>query len=211
MERLKNEYIINKNLSDPIKNNKILFEEWLREKQKIMCYYEQFIETMDFIPQRGVVEFNKNYYDSILPYLPLDSIGIAVSKEFKNLDKNNKRVVGVNGTISTQDKYAILKYNNKEKKLDFINNYITEFGTYPFDIEVIKILEKIININKNVFIGVCGNENDFDKDLKLNQLYYLKKDLEIYTGKYIESELVTTNNGYYMAAITPKLKYKKRL
>lgn len=187
------------------KNQERLFKNWLEEKQHILNYYEQFLETMDFIPRRGVVELEKSNDDSVLLRTPFDTLGIAVSDYYKN-EKIDKKIVGVNGQVKVENKNVILNYNNKEKLLDFINFYITQF---PCNQETIDLLIDIMLTGKHIFIGTYGNLNDKDYEIKLRKLYNLEKEIEIYTGKDICGEVVKTSD-YYLAAITPKFKYKNK-
>ena len=181
------------------------FDIWLDEKQQILKYYEQFLETMDFIPRRGVIELNKSKYDSVLPYTPMDTLGLLVSENNKGLDVGKKKIIGIDGKIVV-DKNIELEYSKKKRTLDFINFYITQF---PTDQQTIDLLANIALKNKHIFIGTYGNLNDKDYELKLRKLYDLKQELQIYLGKNIEGEVVKTSN-YYMTAITPKYKCKKK-
>ena len=188
------------------KNKRKLFYKWLEEKKNILRYYEEFLETMDFIPRRGVIELYKSGYDSILPYTSIDVLGILVSQYYDTyVFDREKRIVGVDGKILLDDKDVLLKYDNKRRKLDFINFYVTQF---PIEQETINLLANISLKNKNIFIGTYGNLNDMDYELNLKKLYYLKEELKTYLGKNIEGEIVKTSD-YYLAAITPKFKYKK--
>lgn len=205
MEILFEEFIETQKTQITKKNKDMLFERWLEEKKIILNYYGEFLQTLDFIPTRGVMEFDKGIKDSVLPYINKDYIGILLSEYTKNMKIDNK-IVGVNGKVLIENKNIFLEYNNKKRLLDFINFYITQL---PIEDNTLNLLVNLISNNKNIFIGTYGNLNDADYSNKLKKLYDLKKEIEIYTGKNIDGEVTTTSN-YYMACITPKLKYKKK-
>lgn len=205
MEILFEEFIETQKTQITKKNKDMLFERWLEEKKIILNYYGEFLQTLDFIPTRGVMEFDKGIKDSVLPYINKDYIGILLSEYTKNMKIDNK-IVGVNGKVLIENKNIFLEYNNKKRLLDFINFYITQF---PIEDNTLNLLVNLISNNKNIFIGTYGNLNNADYSNKLKKLYDLKKEIEIYTGKNIDGEVTTTSN-YYMACITPKLKYKKK-
>lgn len=205
-EILYNEFLSTPKVEITKKNKDYLFSNWLYEKKEILLYYEEFLESMNMFPRRGIVEFNKSEIDSILPYIPYDSIGIAVSDYYKSKEFNRRKIVGIKGEVIVKNDDIILKYNNKERVLDFINFYITHF---PTNQDTIDLLIDIAIKGKNIFIGTYGNLKDKDMDDKLRRLYDLKEEIESFTGKNIEGEVVKTSR-YYMAAITPKLKYKKK-
>ena len=205
-ERLFKEFLKTQKIEITKKNQDHLFKNWLYEKEKILPYYEEFLESMGMLPRRGVIEFDKSEIDSILPYIPYDSIGIAVSEYYKDKDFNRRKIVGVNGRVEIKNNDIILKYNNKERILDFINSYVTQI---PIDFCLGDLLIDLVAENKNVFIGTYGNLKDNDIEIKLKDLYSIKEEIEAFTGKNIEGEVVKTSN-YYLAAITPKLKYKKK-
>jgi hypothetical protein len=50
--------------------------------------------------------------------------------------------------------------------------------------------------------------DDLDYKDKIKQLIELKKEIELYTNKSMEGDVINTSD-YYMAVITPKFKYKK--
>ena len=177
------------------------FEIWLSKEQEIVRYYKAFIETLDFIPRRGVLEFNKGKYNSVVNNLS-EGIGILVSEEKIN-DKKNTR--SINGKVLIDKKDIILEYNKIRSNINFINFFITQF---PTNKETINILADLSSNDKIIFIGAYGDLNDNDKEEKLINLYNLKQELQIYLGKNFYGEVVNTSN-YYLATITPKYKYKK--
>lgn len=185
------------------KGSKILLENWLNEKKYILSLYEKFLETMDFIPKRGVLEFNSSEINSILPYIENDAIGISLSNKGKDERLYNK-VVSINGSISISKNDVYLNYCDKKRLLNFINFYVSDL--YYDDLEILK---RLISCNKNVFIGVNGKVDDLNYQDNLKKLYELKKEIEIYTGKNIDGE-ITYISDYYLSAITPKMKYKKQ-
>lgn len=205
IEKLYEEFIKTQKIQITKKNKESSFERWLEEKKIILNYYGEFLETMDFIPRRGVMEFDKGIKDSVLTYIKKEYIGILLSEYTKNIKLDNK-IVGINGNLTIENKSIFLEYDNKKRLLDFINFYITQL---PIEDSTLNLLINLISNNKNVFIGAYGNLNDADYDNKLKKLYDLKKEIEIYTGKNIDGEVTMTSN-YYLACITPKLKYKKK-
>lgn len=205
IEKLYEEFIKTQKIQITKKNKESSFERWLEEKKIILNYYGEFLETMDFIPRRGVMEFDKGIKDSVLTYIKKEYIGILLSEYTKNIKLDNK-IVGINGNLTIENKSIFLEYDNKKRLLDFINFYITQL---PIEDSTLNLLINLIKNNKNVFIGAYGNLNDADYDNKLKKLYDLKKEIEIYTGKNIDGEVTMTSN-YYLACITPKLKYKKK-
>lgn len=205
IEKLYEEFIKTQKIQITKKNKESSFERWLEEKKIILNYYGEFLETMDFIPRRGVMEFDKGIKDSVLTYIKKEYIGILLSEYTKNIKLDNK-IVGVDGNLTIENKSIFLEYDNKKRLLDFINFYITQL---PIEDSTLNLLINLIKNNKNVFIGAYGNLNDADYDNKLKKLYDLKKEIEIYTGKNIDGEVTMTSN-YYLACITPKLKYKKK-
>ena len=205
-EILYNEFLNTPKVEITKKNQDYLFSNWLYEKKEILPYYEEFLETMGMLPRRGIIEFDKSEIDSILPYIPYESIGIAVSDYYKSKDFNRRKIVGIKGEVIVKNNDIVLKYNNKERVLDFINFYITHF---PASRDTIDLLIDIATKDKKILIGTYGNLKDKDMEDKLKKLYDLKEEVQTFTGKNIEGEVVKTSR-YYLAAITPKLKYKKK-
>lgn len=192
MDSLYEEYIESKNGR---------FEDWLIKEQEMIKYYEAFLETMDFIPRRGVVEFDKGKYNSLVNNL-YEGIGILVSKE-KIEEKKNTRCI--DGKIIINKNDILLEYNNIKSNLNFINFFITQF---PTNQDRISLLANLVLKNKSIFIGTYGNLKDIDKQDKLKKLYLLKQELQTYLGKNFEGEKIETSD-YFFATITPKYKYKK--
>ena len=205
-ERLFKEFLETQKIEINKKNQDYLFKNWLEDKSRILNLYEQFLETMDFIPRRGVVELDKGNNDSVLLHTPTDSLGIIVSDNYAKQERIDKKIVGVSGQIKINKDNILLNYNKKERILDFINFYITQF---PCNQDTIDTLIDIALKGKHIFIGTYGNLKDKNMNEKLRKLYDLKEEIEAFTGKNVQGEVVTTSR-YYLAAITPKLKYKKR-
>lgn len=181
------------------KTDKILFERWLEEKQKILKYYVQILCDMDFIPSNGVIEFDKGIYDTSLTKLNKECNKILVSKFAKTV-KNEKKLISVNGKVNIDKKDVYLEYNDFISDISQIKTYITQ---YPIHKETIEMLSNLNNIGKNIFIGTYGSLRDLDKDSKLKKLYDLKKELQLNLNKYFYGEVVYTDK-YYLAAITQK-------
>jgi len=205
-ECLFQEFLDTQKITITKKNKDRLFDIWLEEKARILNLYEQFLETIDLMPRRGMVELGKSNYDSVLPHTPMDTLGIAVSDEYQNIEKDKRKIVGVNGQVIVEKNNVILNYNKKQRVLDFINFYITQF---PTNQETIDLLIDIMLTGKHIFIGTYGRLDDKDYENKLRKLYNLEKEIEAYTGKDIYGEVVKTSE-YYLAAITPKIKYKQK-
>lgn len=181
------------------KTDKVLFERWLEEKQKILKYYVQLLYDMDFIQNRGVVEFDKGIKDTALKYLNKECNKILISKFAKTV-KNEKKLISINGKINIDNKDVYLEHGDNLSDISKINSYITQ---YPIHKETIDTLVSLNNAGKNIFIGTYGSLNDLDKDSKLKKLYDLKKELQLNLNKYFYSEVIYTNK-YYLAAITQR-------
>ena len=78
IEKLYEEFIKTQKIQITKKNKESSFERWLEEKKIILNYYGEFLETMDFIPRRGVMEFDKGIKDSVLTYIKKEYIGILL-------------------------------------------------------------------------------------------------------------------------------------
>lgn len=201
IKKLENELSDSRKLDNlKVKKYNLNFENWISEKKKILSLYAQFLKTMDLIPDRGIIEFDKGYLDSVLPFYSDESKKIMITKYIQSI-KNKKNFVAINGDI-TVDKNVIIQYGNFIHELDFINFYITQL---PISDETLNLLIDIGNAGKNIFIGTYGNLKDQDKDKKLKKLYDIKNDLCIYLNRNVEGEIVYTKD-YYLAAITPKYK-----
>lgn len=190
------------------KTDKVLFERWLDKKQLMLKKYAQLLYDMDFVSNRGVVELNKGYYDTVLKYLDKECNKILVSK-FSKTVKNEKKLISVNGDISVDNKNVYLEYNDNISDISKINSYITE---YPYSKDSIELLINLNNKGKCIFIGTYGYLSDLDKESKLKKLYELKNELKLNLGKNFDGEVVYTEKSYY-AAITQryntKIKKKK--
>lgn len=204
-EKLFKDFIKTTDKKVPHGINDSLFDHWLYEQWEIIKYYEPFLITMGLIPSRGVLEFDKGPVDTILQCASNDTLGICLSDFYRQPERHEK-IACLNGKVEIRNNDIILKYDNKERVLDFINTYITQF---PASRETIDLLIDISLKGKNIFIGAYGNQTDKNMNRKLKELYDLKQEIEAFTGKSVEGEVVKTSR-YYMAAITPKLKYKKK-
>ena len=205
MDILYNEYLKTVNNLEKYKERELKenFYYWLLEKKKVLKLYEQFLESMDFTPYKGVIEFDKTDKDSVLPYTPDETKGILISKNVKT-QKNKKGIVFVNGEISFADKEELLIYDNNIKDITDIRNYIVEL---PIDKNTLNNIVELINRDKNVFIGINGKIKDKNYQDKLKELYELKQELSLNLNKHFVGEVVETDY-YYFSAITPRLKYK---
>ena len=181
------------------KTDKILFERWLGTKQEILKYYVQLLDDMDFIPSKGVVEFDKGIYDTALKYINKEYNKILVSKFAKTV-KNEKKLIAVDGELSVDKNDVYLEYNNNMNVISSIRSYITQ---YPVNEETINKMCELNDSGKNIFIGTYGSLTDLDKDFKLKKLYDLKRELQLNLNKYFYGDVVYTGK-YYLAAITPK-------
>ena len=177
------------------KENKYL--ENFEDKNKLSKYYAAFLESYDLVPSRGIVEIDNDDNEISLPYFNSDCYGIEITK--KPFTSPNKRIIGIDGEIIT---------NNKDIILNKINTYITKYTNNK------ELIDLLINLNlelkKNFYIGMIGNINDENYKEKLRKLYELKKEIETYTGKNIDGQVCITND-YYLSAINPRysLKLKK--
>ena len=185
------------------------FKYWLDEKQRVLPLYEKFLITLDLTPSKGIIEVNKCEKDSILPYTPYETKGFLVSENVKTKKTSKNGIMNINGKV------VLIKYNNIDIKVQYqkklldvnhIKNYTTHF---PVDEETIKLMAELMNTDKNVFIGTYGKYNDKNRMDNFKKLYDLKKELSRYLNKNIEGEVVYTKE-FYLAAITPKLKYKEK-
>ena len=101
--------------------------------------------------------------------------------------KNHEKIAYLNGKVEIRNNDIILKYDNKERVLDFINTYITQF---PANRETIDLLIDISLKGKNIFIGTYGNQRDKNMNCKLKELYEketksVKCDSGYFIGRYL--------------------------
>ena len=182
------------------------FKYWLEEKEKILPLYVQFLIALDLNPSKGVVEINKSEKDSTLPYMPYDTKGILVSKNTRTkiLDKNG--IININGNLILNENEPKIEYQKKILDISNFKNFITQF---PINDETKTIMAELMNTDKNVFIGTYGKMKDKNRRDNLKDLYDLKQQLSKYLNKNITDEVIYTSE-FYLAAITPKLKYKEK-
>lgn len=182
------------------------FKRWLEEIKSILPIYEKFLESMDMFPNRGIIEIGNSNNDSILPYTPSETKGILVSPYVRTEKTKKDMIVNCNGELIVDNKDISLFYKNgNEDKIistNSINNYISNLNNENLD-----IIKELFTTNKNVFLGIYGNNNDKNKTDKLDELYNIKTELEAFTGKDFVGEVSKINN-YYFACLTKKLKYK---
>lgn len=182
------------------------FKRWLEEIKNILPIYEKFLESMDMFPNRGIIEIGNSNSDSILPYTPSETKGILVSPYVKTEKTKKDMIVNCRGELIVDDKDISLFYKNgNEDKIistNSINNYISNLNNENLD-----IMKELFTTNKNVFLGIYGNNNDKNKTDKLDELYNIKTELEAFTGKDFIGEVSQANN-YYFACLTKRLKYK---
>lgn len=182
------------------------FKRWLEEIKSILPIYEKFLESMDMFPNRGIIEIGNSNNDSILPYTPSETKGILVSPYVRTEKTKKDMIVNCNGELIVDNKDISLFYKNgNEDKIistNSINNYISNLNNENLD-----IIKELFTTNKNVFLGIYGNNNDKNKTDKLDELYNIKTELEAFTGKDFVGEVSKINN-YYFACLTKRLKYK---
>lgn len=186
------------------KENKYL--ENFGDKNKLSKYYAAFLESYDLVPSKGIVEMDNDDNEISLPYFNSDCYGIEITK--KPFTSPNKRIIGIDGKIITNNKDIILKHGKFNTNINKINTYITKYTNNK------ELIDLLINLNlelkKNFYISMIGNINDENYKQKLRKLYELKKEIETYTGKNIDGQVCITND-YYLSAINPRysLKLKK--
>ena len=210
MDMLKEEYL--KTIYTIPEKETILnegFKNWLDEKERILPLYEQFLVAFDMTPSKGIIEVDKCEKDSVLPYTPVETKGFLVSENVKTKVLNKRGIININGRlIIIKDKKSYdIQIECQKKYIDVTNikNFITQF---PLTNETKNTMVDLMDIDKNVFIGTYGKLKEKNKDEKLKELYDLKQELCKYLNKNIDGEVVYTKE-FYLAAITPKLKYKK--
>lgn len=192
-----------------LKNKKINndFNRWLEENKYVLTYYENFIESVGFIPKRLTIELDKIKEDSVLMYLPINSKGIIVSKYAKSDEIINPNLLQTNGTITKENNNLYLNYgHNKKIEIKNVRNIITEL---PITETTKNTIIDSILCNKNVIVGTYGRLKDQNREDKIKELYELKSELEVYTGKNIVGEY-SENYKYYVTCITPKILYNEK-
>lgn len=197
-----NAYIKNKTL-------KSHFYVWLKENEKILPYYIGFLEQCGLAVNNGTIELDKIENDSSLKYLPFYAKGLVISKYIDYMKRKNN-VVFSKGSIINKNKELYLEYNfRKEKHEVNLNDYNNVITQLPIDNDTLSSLEEAIICNKNVYIGTYGNIEDKNKEEKIQELYDLKNEIQVITGKNIEGE-VSYVKDYYVACINPKIKYNSQ-
>lgn len=181
------------------------------DNKKVLNYYAQLLKSMDFIPKRGFVEIIDRSDDSIANNLDIDSYGLVLSKDLKEKEiLNNKKIIKLSGDIKIEDKKPILYYKyykDKSISIDKLNMYLTDVKIAYANIELITKL--ISECNKFVFIGTYGLVEQEETKNSIEELYKLKGILTNLTNKSFEGTTIEVDR-YYVAAITPKLVYKKK-
>lgn len=212
LEILYKEYL--KTLNNTNKSQYILqegFNNWLEERINILPYYEKFLQSYDLIPSKGIIEIDKSEKDSILSYTPFETKGLLVSKYVKTKKLEKKGIINIKGKIvlvrDNKNTDIMIDYQGKKINVNHIKNFITQF---PFDENTLKIMIELMNTDKNVFIGTYGKINEKNRMDNLKKLYDLKNEINRQLHLNIEGEVVYTRE-YYLAAITPKLKYKEKI
>lgn len=207
MDMLYNEYLKTLNsIPDKEKYLKEQFKYWLEEKSRILPLYEQFLQSLDLTPSKGIIEIDKCEYDSVLPYTPIGTKGLLVSNNVKTKILNNSNIININGKLVMSDNKININYQKKTIDVSDNKNFITQF---PFDENTKLLMIRLMDTDKNVFIGLYGKLKDKNRLDNLKYLYDLKQEINKYTNKNIEGE-VTYTKEFYLAAITPKLKYKQK-
>ena len=182
------------------------YKNWLEDKKTILPIYEKFLESMDMFPNRGIIEIGNGSNDSILLYTPSETKGILVSPYVKTEKTKKDKIINCRGELIVDGKDVNLYYKNNQKdkiiSVNSINNYVSTLNNENLD-----IVKELFTTNKNVFLGIYGNIIEKNREERLKELYNIKSELEVFTGKDFVGELTSTNK-YYLACITKKLKYK---
>lgn len=182
------------------------FKYWLEEKERVLPLYEKFLESFDLTSFKGIIEVNKSEYDSILPYTPIYTKGFLVSDSVKTKVLDKKGIININGKLVLEKDNVYIDSQRKKIDVNYIRNYVTHF---PIDEDTKLLMMELMNTDRNVFIGTYGKIKDKNRDNNLKELYDLKKEISDYLNKNIDGEVVFTRE-FYLAAITPKLKYKEK-
>ena len=191
------------------------FNSWVEERKKILPLYMQFLISFDLTPSKGIIEINKHDKDSVLPYTPFETKGFLVSKYVNTKVLNKKGIMYLHGNIilvknndpfDKKENNIIMEYQGNHFDISDVKNFITH---YPIDNETIELMIKLMKTDRNVFIGIYGKTRDNNSEENLKKLYNLKQTISKYLNKNIDGE-VTYTKDYYLAAITPKLKYKEK-
>ena len=148
-----------KKLKQICKDLTILYvEDEIKIQNQAVAYFSKFFSLVDVAKdgQEGLEKYKSNHYDIVITdiYMPkLD--GLDMSKQIKDIDKNQKIVI-VSGCSDSENFLKSLKIG--------IDGYILK----PFEfIQINEIIYKIANSIKE------SNENELYKN-KLEELVYIK-------------------------------------
>lgn len=175
------------------------FNEWVKERNEIISLYIGLLDHMNIkFKKSSCVEVGKTSMDSIV--IPYETTIITpYSEGFEDLKKKI-----IEADVKVYDTMPTLVKDNK-----FLGNlYNDSFSTYmtqnPYNNECLENWERLHNSGKNeIIVGVFGYQYENDTTKKINQLKYLKQQLN---GNYIED--FTTYKDQYCYAIASEEKVK---
>ena len=169
------------------------FYEWIIEYKKIGDEYLEFLNYLDFnYEDSRCVEFGKGKFDSLV--IPFKTKIITKDKSIKGV--NQDRII--NGSLKVCYSEPLLIEDNK---VDILSNKVFDIHTFitqnPTSVNKILGLEDLHNSGfYNIILGIYGNNNDKNKNDKINLLKKIKERLNDLDYK---DEYASFNGNYYYA------------
>lgn len=180
-------------------NDDKIFETWLQYKCVHLSRYLELLLYLGLDLDKTPVELDKGMYDSIGLAIPDNKNMIAITNNTNGMDKSN--IITCNGELVVNNGKIRAKKNNIYSCIDFSNSniFLTQL---PVSSDTIINLKLLQFLNKEIFVGVYGHINDYDKIEKINQLYNFKKELSQFGIDCRDENAVSYDT--YMYALTPR-------